>query len=303
MQKIFPFIWFDNNAEEAINFYVDTFNAVVDGEKSEVISIHKYPDNVDDEHMKGMEDKILHATFSLAGYRFKALDGGPIFNKTPAISFFVNCSTEEEVQHFWDVLSQGGKELMPLQKYDFSEKYGWLEDKYGVSWQITLSDLKEKIIPSFLFVQDMAGRASEAIEFYASIFPDSKQGMTAPYPPEMGEKEGSIMYGELTLCGQQFTAMDSGQEHLFGFTEAISLYVECEDQKEVDHYWQALSAVKEAEQCGWLKDKFGVSWQIIPKQLEKLMSRPNKEKSGRVMEAMLQMKKIEVEKLEQAYQG
>lgn len=297
MQKITPFIWFDNNAKEAVTFYTNLFP------NSKIETIQYYPEGSNDPHMKGMEGKVLTAVFELNGYRFMALDGGPLFKKTPAISFFVNCKTEEEVQTYWDALSDGGKELMPLQKYDFSEKYGWIEDKYGVSWQITLNpEAQETIMPSLLFVQNVAGKATEAMNLYTSLFPDSKVGMTAPYPAEVKEKEGAIMYGDFMLCNQKFAAMDSSMEdHHFTFTEAISLYVDCEDQEEVDKYWNALTADGgEESQCGWLKDKYGVSWQIIPKQLGELMG---KDKSGKVLEAMMQMKKIVVADLEKAYEG
>jgi predicted 3-demethylubiquinone-9 3-methyltransferase (glyoxalase superfamily) len=299
MQKISPFLWFDRNCEEALHFYTNLFP------NSKIESIQKYPDEALEEHMKGMEGKILTAVFTLNGYRFMALDGGPVFKPTPGISFFVHCKTEEEVQTYWDALSKDGKELMPLDKYDFSEKYGWCQDKYGFSWQITLSkDTSHVITPSLLFVQSVAGKATEAMNFYTSVFPNSNVGMTAPYPPAAQEKEGAIMYGEFTLMDQQFVAMDSSMsDHHFSFTEAISFYVECTDQKEVDTYWEALSSVSESEQCGWLKDKYGVSWQIIPSQLGKLMSDPDPEKATRVMQAMLQMKKIVIEDLEKAYKG
>ena len=159
MQKITPYLWFDKNAEEAINFYVSVFK------NSKIVSIQKYPDNVEEEHMKGMEGKVLNGIFELEGQTFMAIDGGPMFK----------------------------------------------------------------------------------------------------------------------------------------FNEAISLYVECDGQEEVDYYWEKLSAVPEAEQCGWLKDKFGVSWQIIPKQMGELLSSDNKEASGRAMMAMLKMHKINLKELQDAY--
>lgn len=301
MQKITPFLWFDTNAEEAMSFYVDVFSnrPGASAGSSKIVNIQRYPDNVDAEEMKGMQGKVLTGVFELNGYRFMALDGGPIFKKTPAISFFINCKSQEEVQTFWNAFGDGGTIRMPLEKYDFSEKYGWIEDKYGVNWQVMLKDNSNPITPSLMFVQDVSGRATEAMNLYKSIFPDSKVEITTPYPPEANEKEGAIMYGEFTLFGQKFVAMDSSTDHQFTFTEGISLYVECEDQEEVDKYWNALTSYGGQEsQCGWLKDKYGVSWQIIPKQLGELMS---KDTSGRVMQAMLGMKKIVVSDLEKAY--
>ena len=160
--------------------------------------------------------------------------------------------------------------------------------------------MKQKITPFLWF----DGKAEEAINFYTSIFKNSKIISVQKYPDNVDNEhmkgmEGKILTAIFELDGQQFMALDGGP--YFKFTEAISMYVECEDQEEVDYFWEKLSAVPESEQCGWLKDKYGLSWQIIPKQLGQLMGDPDKEKSGRVMKAMLQMKKIEVSKLQEAY--
>ena len=168
MQNITPSLWFDNNCEEAMNFYVAAFqNSPTPKGESKIVSIKYYPEGSTEEHMKGMEGKVLTGIFMLAGQRFMALDGGPIFK----------------------------------------------------------------------------------------------------------------------------------------FNEAISFSVECEDQAEVDYFWDKFSAVPEAEQCGWLKDKYGLSWQIVPKALGNLLSSPEKEKSDRVLMAMLKMKKIVVADLEKAARG
>ena len=156
-------------------------------------------------------------------------------------------------------------------------------------------------------------QAEEAMNLYVDTFsgaPYKKQeskvvdiiryekGMEAPGAEEMG---GKVITGIFELAGQRFMALDGGP--IFKFTEATSFYVECEDQKEVDYFWKKLSAVPESEQCGWCKDKFGLSWQIIPKQLGELMGDPNPEKSQRVMDAMLNMKKLIVTDLQKAYDG
>ncbi len=168
-QKITPCLWFDMECEEAINMYVDLFNnrPGVKGKTSQIVHIERYPEGVEEEHMKGMEGKIITSIFELDGQTFQALDGGPIFK----------------------------------------------------------------------------------------------------------------------------------------FNEAISLSVECEDQEEVDYFWEKLSAVPESEQCGWLKDKYGLSWQIVPKQMGAMLTSSDKEKAGRAMMAMLQMKKIDIKKLQEAYDG
>lgn len=162
--------------------------------------------------------------------------------------------------------------------------------------------VKQKITPFLWFDK----QAEEAMKFYTSIFKDSKIVSIQYYPDNVDDEhmkgmEGKVLTGVFELEGQTFMALDGGP--LFKFTEAISLYVECEDQEEVDYLWGKLSAVPESEQCGWLKDKFGLSWQIVPKRLGELLSDKNSEKAGRAMQAMLQMKKIDVKKLQEAFDG
>jgi predicted 3-demethylubiquinone-9 3-methyltransferase (glyoxalase superfamily) len=153
-----------------------------------------------------------------------------------------------------------------------------------------------------MFVGDVVGKAEEAVKFYTSVFSNSKRGTLVPYPKGMEpDKEGTVMFSDLLLENQWFAAMDSAREHKFSFAgEAISFLVNCEDQEEVDKYWEKLSSDPSAEVCGWLKDKFGVSWQIIPKRMGELLSGPDKEKAHRVMNTMLKMKKIVVADLEKA---
>lgn len=300
MQKITPSLWFDKTAEEAMNFYTSIFS------NSKILSIKRYPEEAPAEFMEGMEGRVLTGIFELEGYRFMALDGGPLFAFNPSVSFIMNFESKEEINELWEALSKGGETLMPLDVYPFSEWYGWIQDKYGVSWQLMLAgdSVEQKIIPSMMFVGDQCGRAEEAINFYASIFNESNVVNVIRY--EAGsepQQEGTVMFSDFKLGGQLFAAMDSALEHDFTFNEAISFYVECEDQAEVDHFWEKLSAVPEAEQCGWLKDKYGLSWQIVPKQLGEFLSDPDREKADRAMQAMLQMKKIDIAELKQAYDG
>jgi predicted 3-demethylubiquinone-9 3-methyltransferase (glyoxalase superfamily) len=297
-QKITPYLWFDNQAEEAMNFYTSLFN------DSKIVAINRLPEGFNEGPMAGMEGKVIHGLFELAGYRFMALDGGPLFKFTPAVSFFVNCDTEGEIDALWAGLAEGGEVAMPLQAYPFSPKFGWIQDKYGLSWQLNLAQSDNKITPFLLFTGDQDGRAEAAVNDYIALFENA--GISHLIRFEAGEPggvEGAVKQAAFTLHGQPFLAMDGGQAHAFTFNEAISFYVECDTQEEVDHFWYALSADPEAENCGWLKDRYGVSWQIIPAALDQLMNDPDPEKSHRVMEAILQMKKIEIEGLERAYEG
>lgn len=219
----------------------------------------------------------------------------------------VACKTKEEVQKLWDALAEGGTTLMPLDSYPFSEKYGWIQDKYGLSWQLMFvgdESIKQKITPTLMFVGNVCGKAEEAINFYASVFHNSKVGDIARYSEGQDpDKAGTVMYADLTLEGQQFAAMDSARMHDFSFNEAISLMVHCGDQQEIDYYWEKLSAVPEAEQCGWLKDKYGVSWQITPRAMDEMFKDKDETKIARVTEAFLKMKKFDLKKLEEAAEG
>jgi predicted 3-demethylubiquinone-9 3-methyltransferase (glyoxalase superfamily) len=218
----------------------------------------------------------------------------------------ISCNSTEEVDDFWSKLA-GGKALMPLDSYPFSKRYGWTEDRYGLSWQIMHAGdrgVTQRITPTLMYVGDVAGKAEEAVNFYASVFPNSKVGDIDRYgKEEEPNKEGTVRHAELSLNGYQLAAMDSARENDFGFNEAISIMAHCEDQKEIDRYWDALSAVPESEQCGWLKDKFGVSWQILPTSLDEMMANGTQEQIDRVTQAFLPMKKFDLAELEKAYEG
>ena len=226
---------------------------------------------------------------------------GPQFALTPAISFFVNCNTEQEADELWRKLSDGGKVLMAYDNYQFLAKYGWVQDKFGVSWQLALVSGAQKIVPLLMYTGAQNARAEEAMNFYVSIFPDSAIDTVAKYGPGEGGTEGSVKHGRFSLGGRELMAMDSNIEHDFNFTPAISLIVECETQQEIDKFWEALSADGgEQGVCGWLTDKFGVSWQVVPVVLDEMLEDHDEAKAQRVLQAMLAMKKIDIEELRRA---
>lgn len=299
-QKIISSLWFDSNCEEAMNFYVSLFP------DSKITNIHYYPEDAKDPHLRGMSGKVLHGEFVLAGHKFSALDGGPVFTFNPSKSFLFTCQAKEEQNSLWQKLSAGGKVLMPLDKYPFSDYYGWVQDKYGLSWQLILNkpegDWRPKIVPSIMFIHDNAGQAEAARDFYLSVFPDSQAGMTAYYEPGTAPDEASrVAFLDFQLLGSWFAAMDAGRDiHDYELNEAISFTIDCEDQAEVDYYWNKLSAVPEAEQCGWLRDKYSVSWQVVPKRLGELMNNPDKARATRALDALMSMKKIDIAALEVA---
>jgi predicted 3-demethylubiquinone-9 3-methyltransferase (glyoxalase superfamily) len=296
MKQITPCLWFDNNVEEAVNFYVSLFN------NSKIGSVSRYGDAgaAASGRPKG---SVMTMTFQLEGQPFLALNGGPAFKFTPAISFFVNCKTEKEIDGLWKKLSEGATVLMELGKYPFAEKFGWLQDRFGLSWQLMISDRSQKIVPFLTFVGDQFGKAEEALNFYTPLFSNSRIERTERYEKGEPDQEGAIKHAVFKLNGQDFMAMESSLSHQFTFTPAISFVVNCENQSEVDQYWDKLSQGGRLDQCGWLQDKFGVSWQITPTILPELLQDPDRTKAEKVMKAMLQMKKIEINKLKEAYES
>jgi predicted 3-demethylubiquinone-9 3-methyltransferase (glyoxalase superfamily) len=300
MQKITPHLWFDTEARGAAEFYASLFP---DSTVTNVTTLHDTP--------SGDSDIV---SFELAGQSFMAISAGPLFKFNPSVSFFVNFDPSRDkdarnnLDRIWERLSEGGTALMPLDKYPFSERFGWVQDKYGLSWQLILTDPEGDerpfIVPSLMFVGDVAGRAEEAIDHYLSVFKNSKMGTIARYGAgQEPDQEGTVMFADFMLEGQWFAAMDSAHEHQFAFNEAISFLVSCDTQEEIDYYWERLSAVPEAEQCGWLKDKFGISWQISPTALREMLTNGTREQIDRVTQTFLPMRKFDVAELQKAYEG
>ena len=293
MEKITPHLWFDNNAEEAAKFYTSIFK---NSKVKNVTTLHNTPSG-----------KVEIFTIELLGQEFTLISAGPFFKFNPSVSFLVVCNTKEEVDELWGNLSNGGMALMELGEYPFSEKYGWVQDKYGLSWQVIYvgdQKIKQRIIPTLLFVGKQYGKAGEAMNFYASVFENARVGDILHYSKgEEPDKEGTVKHASFILEGQEFAAMDSAREHNFEFNEAISFMVHCETQEEIDYYWGKLSAYPEAEQCGWLKDKYGLSWQIVPNLMDEMLKDNDEKKIERVTEAFLQMKKLDIAKLKEAYES
>ncbi len=292
-QKITPNLWFDKEAKQAAQFYISIFK---DSKIKETLTIKDTP--------SGDSDLV---TIELSGQEFMLISAGPFFKLNPSISFMVMCTTKEETQELYRQLSDGGQILMEFGSYLFSELYGWVNDKYGISWQIMYSNnasIKQKIVPKLMFSGNVAGKIQEAIEFYISIFHNSALGSVSRYGKgQEPDAEGTIAHATFTLENQEFAAMDSAFPHYFGFNEALSFIVHCKDQQEIDYYWNKLSADPKAEICGWLKDKYGVSWQITPDVLSEMLKDVDETKRKRVTEAFLKMKKLDIAALERAYQG
>jgi predicted 3-demethylubiquinone-9 3-methyltransferase (glyoxalase superfamily) len=300
MSTITPHLWFDTQAREAAEFYAEVFP---DSAVTHVTTLHDTP--------SGDCDIV---SFRLWGHDFMAISAGPMFTINPSISFIVNFDpsrdpdAEDMLNRMWARLAEGGTALMDVGTYPFSTRYGWVQDRFGVSWQLMLTnpdgDPRPPIIPALMFVGDVAGKAEEAIDLYLSVFGDAERGQIARYPAGAEpNEEGTVMFSDARLGDTWIAAMDSAFPHAFGFNEAVSLLVRCADQAEIDRYWEALSAVPEAEQCGWLKDRYGVSWQITSTEMDHMLTNGTPEQVARVTQAFLPMKKFDLAALREAYEA
>lgn len=282
---IFPCLWFDTESKEAAEFYCQVFDGKITADTPVVMNI------------------------DLFGQKLMLLNGGPHFTKNPSVSFMVICKTEEEVQQYWDQLIEGGIALMALDSYSWSKKYGWVQDKYGVTWQLFLGDKPEsqRIVPTLMFIHQNNGKAKEAMEFYTQTFPNSGIGNILKYGDggeghSISEPAENVQHAQFTIDGYSFFCMDNSYDHQFDFNEGISIVIMTDSQEETDHLWNTLISEGGRESmCGWLKDRYGLSWQIVPKRLIQLMNDSDQEKSQKVVQAMMKMQKIVIKDLEEAY--
>ncbi|MGA9212551.1 VOC family protein [Kaistella sp.] len=282
--NIFPCLWFDGNGKEAADFYCKTFDGKITVDTPVVLNIE------------------------LFGQKIMFLNAGPQFEKNASVSFMILCETEEEVENYWKPLSEGGMVLMELGEYPWSKKYGWVRDKFGVTWQIYLGEKQgdQKIVPTLMFIHENNGKAMEAMELYTKIFPNSKIGGVMKYGDGIGnethEVAENVQHAQFEIDGYTFFCMDNSYDHQFDFNEGISIVKMTDNQEETDHLWNSLIENGGRESmCGWLKDQFGLSWQIVPKKLIELMNDSDPIKSQKVMRAMMKMQKIVIADLETAY--
>ncbi len=304
-QKIVPHLWYDTEARDASEYYSSIFP------HSKVTNVTVLPDTP-----SGNCDVV---SFELWKHQFMAISAGPLFKFNPTLSFIVNFdplqfgaeptrekSARAKLDEVWEKLSDNGSVLIPIGEYPFSKRFGWIQDKYGLSWQLILTDPngepRPPVLPAILFVGEKCGKAEEARNFYLSIFKNSKPGSLHRYAAgQEPDREGSVMFSDFMLENCWFVAMDSAHEHPFDFNEATSFVINCDSQEEVDYYWESLSAVPEAEQCGWIKDKYGVSWQIVPDEVDAMMRNGTKAQISRITQAFLKMKKLDLAALQRAY--
>ncbi|RUQ21763.1 VOC family protein [Kocuria sp. HSID16901] len=294
---ITPNIWSNGRADETAEFYAKAFRDV------EITSRQTYPTEGLLDFQRPMAGKTLTVSLRIHDLPIALINAGDEFRPTPAAGFMINFDPSriddaaDYLQEVHAVLSEGGRELMPLGEYPFSPQYAWVEDQYGVSWQLILTNPEGEprpfLMPALMFCGPAQNRAAEATAEYLQLFPGSVMGNRAEYPEPTGPaKQGSVMFSDFRLgdaeTGTWFTAMDSGVDQDFTFTEGFSLMVEAPDQQEIDRLWDTLSAHPDAVACGWCKDQFGLSWQVVPENLGELMSRPH------AYEHLMSMGKIQI---------
>ncbi|MHC1733642.1 MAG: VOC family protein [Bacteroidales bacterium] len=277
--KVYPSIWCNHNASEMAEYYTGIFPETKITDLNAVVVM-----------------------LEMSGQKIMLLNGGDMFRPNPSISLMYLTTSQSEVDSLYSKLIENGKALMTLGEYPFSPKYGWVEDRYGVSWQLYTGQaehITQKVVPTLMFVGRNNGKAEEAVGFYTSLFPDSRPRGMLRYSGAEGEKSGNIQHGEFILNDYLLMIMDSSYPHPFGFTEGVSLVVLCDAQEEIDRYWFGLIADGgEESMCGWLKDRYGVSWQIVPSMLDRLMAQ-----SPRVTEELMKMRKLDISRLRAAAQA
>ncbi len=277
--SIYPCIWFNNNGKEAAAFYCTVFPGTT-----------------------VTEDTGLVQMLSINGQNMMFLNGGDQFAPNASISFLIANEDEKETERLYNMLAEGGMALMPLDSYPFSKKYGWVRDKFGITWQLYTGqkgNTDQYFTPTLMFINKQNGKAKEAITFYTTLFPGSSTEGILEYPEGSGDTPGNVQHAQFRINGYTLACMDSSLNHSFNFDEGISLVVLTANQEETDYYWNGFTKNGGGESmCGWLKDKYGLSWQIVPKKLLALINNSNPQISQYAMQAMMKMRKIVIADLE-----
>lgn len=274
---IFPCIWFDKNAQEAAQFYTTVFEDATILSQNPMVT-------------------IMH----INGCQFMLLNGGNTYSPNPAISYYVYCGSEEMVQNIYAKITEKGKILMALDSYDWSPKYAWVEDEYGVNWQLDVNDSssEQKIVPSIMLSNEQFLKTKEIQQFYTSTFVPSEVLLEANYPAGSSVPEDALLFTQFRIKDMLLNAMSNSQPFEYSFTAGNSFVVECDFQEDIDFYWETLGENGSYQMCGWLTDSYGISWQIVPKILKQLMADENR--APRVIEAFLDMQKFNIQKLKDA---
>lgn len=267
---IYPALWFDNQALEAFEFYCSVF-----------------PNSIVLEH----NQTVVKA--SLSNQCFIGINGGPYFLPNPAISFTVICDSREEINALWQKLILGGASIIDLGHYSWNAYYGWVQDQFGYTWQLQLGNggkTQQHILPNLLFCGMHQNQCSQALQYYQKIFPEFQRHQLLRYPS--GDLEGKIQNSIFSLNHLKFIAKDSPHRHIFDFNESVSFVIPCKTQQEIDYYWNYFTEHGSESWCGWCKDVFGISWQVIPNNLAQILAT-----HPQAYSTLTRMKKITIEDL------
>ncbi|MDX1447045.1 VOC family protein, partial [Lishizhenia sp.] len=236
---------------------------------------------------------------SIDGTRVTLMNGEGVDKKSPSFSFYYLFETEQEFDRVYQKFIEEGKILMPLDQYPWSEKYTWVEDKFGVTWQLALGNLElvnQRVSPFLTFSGDNFGRGEQALNLYQSLFEDFQSGGILKYDAQSGkDSEGKIQHTQFRINDTMVMLSENPESHTWNFSEGASFMLLCDTQEEIDFFWNELSTGGEEMRCGWLIDQFGVSWQIIPSVLGDLLQ--DQSRIEAVSEAFLGMKKIDIDTL------
>ncbi|TCB38077.1 VOC family protein [Acinetobacter sp. ANC 4910] len=267
---IYPALWFDNQALEAFEFYCSVF-----------------PNSMILEH----NPTVVKA--SLSNQCFIGINGGPYFLPNPAISFTVICDSRQEITALWQKLILGGASLIDLGHYSWNAYYGWVQDQFGYTWQLQLNNrdkTQQHIIPNLLFCGIHQNQCSQALQYYQKIFPEFQRHQLLRY--SSGDLKGKIQNSIFSLNHLKFIAKDSPDLHIFDFNESVSFVIPCKTQQEIDYYWNYFTEHGSESWCGWCKDVFGISWQVIPDNLAQILAT-----HPQAYSTLTRMKKIIIEDL------
>ncbi len=295
MRRIVPCLWYTREAGEAAEFY----KLALPDTRIKKIS---HFDEVPPEAGGIKSGDVMLVKLMIGDSEIHLLNGGPYYEHTPSVSLMVTVGSKEELDLIHQKLSPGGTALIEIGEYPFSPRYTFFSDKFGVHWQLIMKEgEKLKVTPTVIFGGEKQGLGPEAMEHYLSIFADSSVLEEERYKKNEGGIENSLKYSCLKIGESELVIMDAGNPSPMVLTGAISFVVPCKDQNEIDSFWEKIGAEGKEIHCGWIEDKFGVSWQVVPENLDMFINGPDKEKARRAMRAMLKMVKLDMDKIRSAY--
>jgi predicted 3-demethylubiquinone-9 3-methyltransferase (glyoxalase superfamily) len=270
--EIFPCIWMNNNAKEAVSFYSTVFNKVT------ITSENNF---------------AIKATLENTNFLF--LNGGNIYTPNSAVSYYYYANdlnaTKASYHKFIDA---GATIIMPFGAYPWSANYAFIIDHFGVSWQIEADSINnnQKIVPTLLFANDKKTWVKKAITYYTEIFTNATILLEASHAPNAPIKAGSLLFAQIKLNSFIINAMSSTMNHNYDFGPGNSFVITCTNQEEIDYYWDKLGQNGKYSQCGWLSDSLGISWQIVPHNLNELLQHPTNSTKSQI--ALRSMQKITI---------